>query len=98
MDDFLDETSVRSLSNWGIYTINGHIAVDFIGRYENLNEDLARVVKILGLPSEMELPETKSQHRENREHYSKVLSAHARARIELVCAREMIALGYSWDG
>jgi len=97
MDDFLDEVNVRALSNWGIYTLNDHVAVDFVGRYETLNEDLSRIVKKLGLPSEMDLPWAKSQHRENREHYSKILSPHARTRIEQVCAREIATFGYSWE-
>ena len=98
MDDLLDRLPSHLLSNWNIYTLNDHIAVDFVGRYETLNDDLARVARILGLPSKIDLPRAKSQYRENREHYSRVLSPRARARIELVCAKEMAAFGYSWDG
>ncbi len=97
MDNFLDKVPIHFLSNWGIYTINDDITVDFVGRYETLNHDLSNVAKILGLPSGIDLPRAKSQFRENREHYSKVLSPQARARIELVCAKEMAAFGYSWD-
>lgn len=34
----------------------GSLAVDFVGRYENLNTDFARIVALLGLPEEIELP------------------------------------------
>jgi len=34
----------------------GSLAVDFVGRYETLNADFARIVKQLGLPEEFELP------------------------------------------
>ena len=33
-----------------IYTINGKIAVDFIGRFENLERDVSKIQKILKLP------------------------------------------------
>lgn len=34
----------------------GSLAVDFVGRYETLSADFARIVKQLGLPQEIELP------------------------------------------
>lgn len=47
-------------TNWGIYTINGEVAVDFIGRYERLNEDLEVVCNAVGLPFDRSrLPRTK---------------------------------------
>jgi len=97
LDEFLEKARIHLLSNWSIYALNDHVAVDFVGHYETMKEDLAEVARILGLPSSIELPRAKSTHRENREHYSKVLSPRARARIELVCAKELKRFGYSWE-
>lgn len=94
--DYLNETPSGPVTNWPIYTINDHIAVDYIGRYENLVEDLATVAEKIGLPGQLELPRANSAFRQNREHYSKVLDAEARARIEVICAKEIARLKYSW--
>ena len=48
---------------------NGNIVVDFIGKYENLDEDFGHVCKILGLDTE--LPHlNKSDHHDYRSYYS----------------------------
>lgn len=91
--------SVRSelLSNWDVYTTNDVIAVDFLGRYERLEEDWGAIKARLGLPDDCGLPRAKGQYRTNREHYSAVLDSVARERIEVVCAKEIKALGYHWQ-
>jgi hypothetical protein len=94
---FLDDLETTFLTNWDIYTINDHIALDFVGRYENLLEDMEAVRNRLGLPEEIMMPKAKGMHRENRDHYSAVLDSSARKRIEVVCAKEIAALGYEWE-
>ena len=95
--DYLESAPTRLLSDWDIYTINDHIAVDFIGRYESLHEDLAIIRDKLGLDKQIILPRAKSGYRNNHEHYSRILNAKARARIEIVCAKEIAALDYRWS-
>jgi hypothetical protein len=46
-----------------VYTIDGELAVDFLGRYETLAEDLALVLDKIGLTATGELPRAKSQVR-----------------------------------
>ena len=96
ISDFLDSVTIDWLSNWDIYTINDQVAVDFVGRYENLAEDLAIVKDKLGLFGELSLPKAKGSHRLNQDHYTNVLNAQDRARIELVCAKEILAFDYRW--
>ena len=95
--EYLNSVQSHKLSNWDIYTINDQIKVDFVGRYENLDDDLAKIKEKLGLPVEFNLPRAKGKYRKNREHYSRVLSSEARDRIEIVCAKEMAAFGYRWN-
>lgn len=49
-------------SNWHIYTIQDGLAVDHLGRYETLAEDLRFVLTKLGIPAG-ELPRSKHQVR-----------------------------------
>ncbi len=97
LTEYLDAAPVKLLSNWNIYTINDRIAVDFVVRYESLDDDLAYVSERLGLPEPLALPRAKSAHRKSREHYSHLLSPAARQRIEIACAKEMTAFGYRWQ-
>ena len=52
------------LSAWPLYTIGDRVAVDFIGRYETLEADLATVLDRIGLDAPVELPRDKSGYRE----------------------------------
>ena len=97
ISEYLESKSVTLLSNWGIYTLNDHVAVDFIGRYEALEHDFHKAMDMIGLPSRSALPRTKTRFREDRQHYSKVLGPQDRSRIERVCAKEMGELGYQWE-
>jgi len=95
--DYLLSARIDLLSNWDIYTVNDHVAVDFVGRYENLTDDLAVVTEKIGIPGQLDLPRAKAGYRKNREHYRNVIDTQSRARIELVCAKEITAFNYSWD-
>lgn len=94
---YLKSAPVRLLSNWDVYTLNDEIAVDFVGRYEQLERDFATIKERLGLPGDLSLPRAKGGHRAERAHYSQVLDAAARARIEVVCAKEIAEFGYRWS-
>lgn len=95
--EFLSTVPERRICNWDVYAIDDDICVDFIGRYEKLNDDLAFVQDKLGLPGDITLEKTKAGHRKNRDHYSKVLDGESRQIIEKVCAREINALNYHWQ-
>lgn len=49
--DFSDRIVPRHFDNWPIYTIDDEIAVDFVGQFERLNDDLATVFERIGLPA-----------------------------------------------
>lgn len=85
------------LSNWSLYTDSSGVAVDFVGRYENLIEDLRCIKKKTGLQEELTLVSAKGHIRKDRRHYSKVLNAQSRACIEKACAREIEEFGYHWQ-
>ena len=85
------------ISNWWIYTEQDQIAVDFVGRYENLAGDLREALRRIGIAAEPTLPHTKSRVREDRRHYSQLLDARARGLVSEICARELAQFGYAWE-
>lgn len=96
ISEYLKKAPIHALSNWSIYTIKDRIAVDFVGKYENLEEDLKTVKKNIGLPDDIQLPKAKSKYRPDRTHYSKLLDPEDRDWIELVCAKEFKMFNYKW--
>ena len=97
MEDYLASVSANVLSNWQVYTIADEIAVDFLGRYEYLNDDIAEIERRIGLPEKVVLPRAKGDCRKDRRHYSVVLNDRARAHIERTCHHELTTLGYSFE-
>jgi len=49
---------IAFVRNYELYAIDGAVAVDFVGRFENLNEDLASVLKTVGAKTDLALPKT----------------------------------------
>ena len=95
---FLKGAERRRISNWPTYTIDDRIAVDFVGRFENLVGDLGEALRHVGLRLDFELPRTKTRFRRDKRHYSEVLDARSRALVTRYCARELAAFDYRWEG
>ncbi|NBC85543.1 MAG: sulfotransferase family 2 domain-containing protein [Bacteroidetes bacterium] len=95
-NSWIHECRESRLTNWPLYTINGHVPLDFLGKYEALDEGLARVRDEVGLPGDIELPKAKGGFRPDRSPYAELMDEAARDRIELVCAREIRLMGYAF--
>lgn len=62
-----DITPSGLISNWPLYTIDDRVAVDHIGRYENLEEDFAWLCERLGIAHRGRLLEEKvEKHRRTK--------------------------------
>jgi len=78
------------LSGWDLYTIDDRVAVDVVGRFEHLEEDLAAVLERIGLDIPVDLPQAKSGVRPEQDtvSYTPDLDAwvaeHFRREIELM--------------
>ncbi len=92
--DFLE--SSNWLSNFHVYSLGDEIAVDRIGRYEQLGSDLAEIAKQLRLPRRLVLPYAKATSRIDRRCYRDVLGERERSLIEKACASEIRMLGYEF--
>ena len=97
LEQHLNARTPEALSNWHLYTIDDELAVDYMMRYEFLEESLHYVEEALALPSPLQLPTAKSGYRKSHQHYSRLISPQARKRIETVCAKELAAFQYEWD-
>jgi sulfotransferase famil protein len=84
-------------SDWSRYTLNGRIAVDFIGRYERLESDLAEICRRIGIPFGAGLPRHKSGIRRNTKHYSDYYDEPSVAKIATVYHREIAEFGYRFE-
>lgn len=91
-DDFVRHADLWS--DFDSYTIDGTVAVDFIGRYENLQGDLEAVCRRLGIPFDQWLPRAKGQYRQDRRPAVEVYTAEQAALVSERFARENELLGY----
>jgi hypothetical protein len=95
MEEFFARSPVLHLSDWPAYTVNDDVIVDRVVRFEQLQDDLDEVTNLLSIPA-LSLPRAKGGHRPKKSHYSDALSPTSRARVELVCAKEICHFGYQW--
>ena len=74
--------------------------VDRVLQYENLSADLARLAAELGVKSDISLParRAKSGYRQDKRHYSEILTRADRVLIDRLCYREIAELGYEFEG
>ena len=79
-----------------IYTINNNIVVDKIFKYEEINESMIKLKKILNLPDEIKLPVTKSNTRKIKKDYKTFLSNNNRDYIYNTFKKEIKKFNYKY--
>lgn len=86
--------------NWDnseIYTIDGALAVDFVGRVEDLEADMAKVVDQIGLPAEtVEMPRSRARSAADRSDYREWYGPEERRLVERIYGDEIERFGYSF--
>jgi hypothetical protein len=85
---------LERVSNWHIYAVNDHPAVDQIILYENLEQELDRLADRLKLPHKLDLPCAKGEFRRDQRNYRDVIDLETKALIDRVCAKEIEYFGY----
>ena len=70
---FIHKDKKAHINNFGVYSIDGKLAVDFLGRFETLDQDLRFALDHVGLSSAEALPDAKTRFRAGsvpyRDHY-----------------------------
>lgn len=94
-DDFNADRKRAWVGNYDLYTIDNDICVDFVGRYENLAEDLDQVLEALRLKAKIELPVT-NVSKDKKADYHAYYTDQSRDMISNWYAREIEAFNYSF--
>lgn len=96
LSEFLESEPTLWLKKFGfdMYTIAGQVAVNKICLYENLEEELERVRLLLGIPEKLQLPQSKTQHRQDKRSYHDILDEKQIEKIEQMFSREISLFGY----
>jgi hypothetical protein len=78
-----------------LYSLHGEVAVDFLGRYENLQSDFNEICRKIGIP-ELVLPRVNLSDRKPRGGYREMYTDRMRRRVETIFRREIQLLGYQF--
>lgn len=81
----------------GVYTIDNQVVVDKIYLFEDMQNAIADIQTKLQLPEALVLPNAKGGFRQDRRHYSQILTAEEKAFIETLFQQEIAMLGYQFD-
>ncbi len=98
ISEFIESDAISALKQkgFGLYTIDGMIAVDKVCRFESLSEELETIRVQLGIPAPLELPHTKSGHRKDKQNYRDMLNKDQRNRIAKIFSEEIELLKYEY--
>lgn len=98
ISEFLDSEVPRMLTEWGfgVYTIDGEVAVDKVCRYEHMADELEALRTRLNLPEKIELPRAKSQFRKDKRSYDKAINEEQKEKIARMFSKEIDLWGYSF--
>ena len=84
------------INNYEIYSIDGEPCVDFIGRFESLEQDLRHALSQVGIKFETELPRAKTAFRPHAKPYREYYDEDTRAIVGDWYRREIELLGYEF--
>ena len=83
------------VENWELYTIDGALALDYIGRYESLDKDFETVLSRIGLSGQVELPRTNVSRNRDRD-YRDYFDDRTKALVADWYAPEVRHFGYTF--
>lgn len=93
-EEFLEHGEFRP--DFGLYTLQGKLAVDFVGRYESLQDDLTRALKTIGFQEDIILPHAKGDFRKDPRGYREYYTPAQRDLIGEVFAPEIALFDYEF--
>lgn len=93
---FLKDRRRAYVENFDLYSSDGAICVDFVGRYESLEEDFRRAMAAVGLKDMVALPLTNASPDHGRRDYRQYYDEGTRDLMASWYAREIAAFGYTF--
>jgi len=91
------ENKIKFVPGFTMYSTAGKPIIDFIGRYENLEEDLKFVCKKLNLPFERSIPKIHTNIRKNKSHYSSFYDSKTKKIVEKQYSRVIDFFNYTFE-
>ncbi len=95
-DRFIETDRRARINNYEIYSIGGDVAVDFVGRYETLDDDLKRALSHVGLTANPSLPRAKGDIRKDQRSYREYYTPETQRLIGEWYRPEIALLGYEF--
>lgn len=92
---FLQQPRQARYSSWDIYTIGNTVAVDFVGRYENVANDFAAALHSAGLDPDIKLPMANVSDKP-KDRYREFYDSRSKALVAGWYADEIEAHGYTF--
>ncbi|HIB83910.1 MAG TPA: hypothetical protein EYO59_04730, partial [Chromatiaceae bacterium] len=96
LETFLKKRRKSYVENYDLHTIDGENALDFVGRYETLEEDFGRVIEQLGLTDKVRLPRANVNSMGGIAPYRDMYTEKTRNQVAEWYAREIEAFGYEF--
>jgi hypothetical protein len=93
-EQFLEHT--KDVSDFRLYSLDGAVAVDRVGRYETLAEDVAGICRTIGIAG-VEIGNRNSGTREQSD-LTSLYTPRAREIVSRMFARELELFGYAFPG
>jgi len=94
---FMADRASAFVSNYAIYTLDGSLAVDFVGRYESLEEDLNKALELAGAQKRLKIPRTNiTPNKDESRGYRSYYSPDTRAVVAEWYESEISLLGYGF--
>ncbi len=94
--DYMHRRRRAWINNYEIYSIDGDVCADFVGKFENLTADLRKALKQVGLDFDQKLPRAKGNFRRSQKHYRDYYDDETRAIVGDWYAPEIRLLGYEF--
>ena len=95
---FMGNRSKAFVENFSLYTIDGDVAVDFLGRYENLDADFQTALDRIGVTTPVALPKANiSTNRDAAKSYQAQFDAPLKELVDDWYGPEIRALDYKFD-
>ena len=95
-EEWLEEKTFTVI-DWSLYADrDGSLGMNYVGRYENLQEDFDAVCRTIGLPCQP-LPKLLAHVRKDPSHYSRYYTKRTKSLVAERFSREIEAFGYSFE-
>jgi hypothetical protein len=98
LSNFVNSDAPLILKHRGyeLYTIDDEVVVDKVCRFEQIDDELVDVAKIVNLPHELKLPQAKTQYRRDKRSSRELLTPSDRDRIGHLFEDEINMFGYEF--